>query len=124
MKRIFFSAFVFCSLTIAAQQRPDLRNQNKNTIPGKPLYRNNLNDSLLKKFLKMPGMPDYLNPDSKLLYTLSNGSKVYILPLDNMPCLVPELAQFNMPVMGRDMKMTGMPPGLQPPVPLIPPQNK
>jgi|GEM_PF-5578346 len=28
---------------------------------------------------------------------LPNGSTVYSLPLDNMPCLVPDMRQFNMP---------------------------
>jgi hypothetical protein len=36
---------------------------------------------------------------AKLLYTLTNGGKVYALPQDNMPCLVPDLSQYNMPVM-------------------------
>lgn len=109
---------------MAAQQHFDLRNQDKNNVAGKPFNRNNLNDSLLKKFFKMPGIYNYSFPDSKLLYTLPDRSKVFRLPLDNMPCLVPDLSQFNMPVMGREIKLTGMPPGSQPPVPLIPPQNK
>ncbi|MES1226970.1 MAG: hypothetical protein ABUT20_66470, partial [Bacteroidota bacterium] len=35
---------------------------------------------------------------AKLLNDLPNGNKVYALPEDNMPCIVPDLAQFNMPI--------------------------
>src|SRR5579885_1400331 len=28
-------------------------------------------------------------PQAKLSQTLSNGNKVYLLPMDNMPCIVP-----------------------------------
>ena len=34
---------------------------------------------------------------AKLSYTLPNGDKVYILPMDNMPCVVPGFPQNNMP---------------------------
>lgn len=37
-------------------------------------------------------------PDARLIRQLPNGTKVYALPLDNMPCLVPGMKQFNMPV--------------------------
>jgi hypothetical protein len=33
---------------------------------------------------------------------LSNGNKVYLLPQDNMPCIVPDMKQFNMPVVAGD----------------------
>ena len=36
-----------------------------------------------------------LIPQAKLLYTLSNGNKVYSLPQDNMPCVVPDMSQYN-----------------------------
>ena len=35
---------------------------------------------------------------AKLSHTLPNGNKVYILPQDNMPCIVPDMQQFSMPV--------------------------
>ena len=57
---------------------------------------------------------------AKLLFTQPNGTRVYILPQDNMPCLLPDISQFNMPVMGKGMKITGMPPGLAPPNNIIP----
>ena len=56
----------------------------------------------------------------KLVYTQTNGTRVYILPRDNMTCLVPDMSQFNMPVMGKGMKKSGMPPGSAPPNSIIP----
>ena len=55
-----------------------------------------------------------------LIYTKSNGTKVYVLPQDNMTCLVPDMSQFNMPVLGKGIKITGMPPGSLPPKEIIP----
>lgn len=55
-----------------------------------------------------------------LVYTKPNGTRIYALPQDNMPCLVPEMSQFNMPVMGKEIKITGMPPGSFPPIEIIP----
>src|SRR6185436_18500092 len=46
-----------------------------------------------------------------LVYTKPNGTRVYTLPQDHMTCLVPDMSQFNMPVIGKGIKVTGMPPG-------------
>ncbi|MEO8403920.1 MAG: hypothetical protein ABI480_04980 [Chitinophagaceae bacterium] len=43
-----------------------------------------------------------MNPNSTLLLSkLANGTKVYALPMDRMPCLVPDMNQFNMPNVGQ-----------------------
>ena len=55
-----------------------------------------------------------------LVYTQPNGTKVYALLQDHMPCLVPDMSQFNMPVMGKEKSITGMPPGSLPPSEIIP----
>jgi len=55
-----------------------------------------------------------------LVYTKPNGTRVYALPQDNMPCLVPDMSQFNMPIMGKGIKITGMPPGSLEPNEIIP----
>ena len=54
-----------------------------------------------------------------LIYA-NNGTRVYALPQDNMPCLVPDMSQFNMPVLGKGTQITGMPPGSLPPNEIIP----
>jgi hypothetical protein len=55
-----------------------------------------------------------------LVYTKPNGTRVYALPQDNMSCLVPDMSQFNMPVMGKEIRITGMPPGSVPRNNIIP----
>jgi|SRR5688572_466774 len=55
-----------------------------------------------------------------LVYTQPNDTRVYALPQDHMPCLVPDMSQFNMPVLGKGAKITGMPPGSLPPNEIIP----
>ena len=43
-----------------------------------------------------------MDPNATLLLsTLANGTKVYALPMDKMPCLVPDMNQFNMPNVGQ-----------------------
>jgi hypothetical protein len=53
----------------------------------------------------VPKQP-FLYPQSKLShpYTLPNGNKVYTLPLDNMPCVEPDMSQFNMPNIAKSDK--------------------
>jgi hypothetical protein len=52
----------------------------------------------LPKTYKFNYSPQVLDK-AKLLETLPNGNKVYALPLDNMPCVVPDMSQyFNTPV--------------------------
>ena len=55
-----------------------------------------------------------------LLFTQPNGTRVYSLPQDNLICLVPDMSQFNMPVIGKEIKITGMPPFSVPPNNIIP----
>jgi len=55
-----------------------------------------------------------------LVYTQPNGSRVYALPRDQMPCFVPDMSQFNMPVIGKEIRITGMPPASVPPNNIIP----
>lgn len=57
---------------------------------------------------------------AKYLFSLANGTKVYALPIDNMPCIVPDIHQFNMPNAGKGIKASGMPPGAFTPYKIIP----
>jgi hypothetical protein len=68
---------------------------------------------LMQKLRKMHHM-------GTLVYTQPDGTRVYSLPRDNMTCLVPDMSQFNMPVIGKGTKITGMPPGSLPPNEIIP----
>ncbi|HMK17233.1 MAG TPA: hypothetical protein VK492_03460 [Chitinophagaceae bacterium] len=55
-----------------------------------------------------------------LVFTQPNATRVYALPQDNMPCLAPDMSQFNMPVIGKGTRVTGMPPDFLPPTEIIP----
>jgi hypothetical protein len=64
---------------------------------------------VLDEFQQMQMTPSIGN----LIYTQTNGTKVYALTQDNMVCLVPDLSRhnYNMPIAGTGIKITGMPPG-------------
>jgi hypothetical protein len=57
---------------------------------------------------------------ARLSHVLPNGNSVYILPLDNMPCVVPKTVAI-MPVLGGTPN--GNMPNLAPVLPLIPKKN-
>ena len=42
---------------------------------------------------------------AKLSHVLPNGNMVYILPQDNMPCVVPDTRAYNMPTGSGDMNI-------------------
>jgi hypothetical protein len=84
-----------------------------------PLNKSMSIDSLQKIMEVMQKIREKQHPGT-LVFTQPNGTKVYALPQDHMPCLVPDLSQFNMPVIGKGTKITGMPPGPLPPLEIIP----
>jgi hypothetical protein len=53
-------------------------------------------------------------------HTLPNGDKVYLLPQDHMPCIVPDASQYNynMPVYKEEIM--GTIPNASPPIQIIP----
>lgn len=132
MKRITFLLFVFCTTICYAQLPP--------TYPGskKPVQKNKWNydpnklnkiekDSISQQLMKNQSnlsninhLFTLLNPKAKFSHGLSNRNKVYLLPVDNTPCIVPDMNQFNMPNPGRNIKTNGMPPGTSPPHKIIP----
>jgi len=81
-----------------------------------PLGKNMSIDSMQKIMLKISEKQRW----GTLVYTQPNGTRVYALPQDQIPCLVPDMSQFNMPVMGKEIKITSMPPGSLPPNEIIP----
>ena len=142
MKRLFFIVAVLFFIKASAQEPyydfKKFRENNlskvslkkyleKNQPPGKvmgkitwsdpngtfilPLYKTVSTDSLQKIMQKISEKQRW----GTLVYTQPNSTRVYALPQDQMPCLVPDMSQFNMPVMGKGIKITGMPPGSVPP---------
>jgi hypothetical protein len=67
----------------------------------------------LEKVLKHLEGKKYLPGFGDLVMTQPNGTSVYLLPQDKMPCLVPDLSRtnYNMPILMKGQKISGMPPG-------------
>jgi hypothetical protein len=71
-----------------------------------------------KTFFNSGAQPKLLG---NLSHTLPNGSKVYSLPQDNMPCVVPDMSQFNDQVVKPPMLHYNIPnPTFPPPSKVVP----
>ena len=150
MKGLFFLLLVLFSIKVSAQEPYyDFKKFRENNLakdsfkkqPGKtqplskvmgkivwadpngnfilPLDENMSIDSLQK----IMGMIQKLRENQSmgtLVHTNPNGTRVFALPQDHMPCIVPDLSQFNMPVVDKGRKITGMPPGSLPRNEIIP----
>ena len=92
MKVLFFIiAIAACSATFAQTDGQSW------VRPIKPQPKtNSLSRPKVDQFHALPR----LLPNARLLQTLPDGSEVYALPNSNMPCIVPDLSQYNynMPV--------------------------
>ena len=122
MKKLFIFTAVFFALTASAQEPYRYQGPFVQKITGDHL------NEFYKKLGKdtIPNFADHLSmslpkmPTAKYLFTQPNGTRVYSLPQDKMPCVVPDLSQFNMPIVGKGIKTNGMPPGSSPQQKLIP----
>jgi len=136
MKRIILLLLIFCT-AISYAQIPETYPGIKKLIEKNKwsydlnIQNKNKKDSILKQLLKnriAQSNADlsyiFLNPSAKFSHILRNGNKVYFLPQDHMPCIVPNMSQFNMPNAGRNLKVNGMPPGTSPPYKIIPGEDK
>ncbi len=119
MKKLFIcTVLIACSVIVYAQEKtsPSFRNylNNKKSFP---LYKprvfnppgksdihidaltngNDLKIDELRKFLDKEKEGSTLFPGT-LAGLLPNGNKIFLLPQDNMPCVVPDQSPFNMPV--------------------------
>ena len=128
MKKLFFLLPVLFFIKASAQEPYyDFKKFRENKITWSdpngtfvlPLDKSMSKDSLQKMIEMMQKLSEKQRM-GKLVYTQTNGTRVYILPRDNMTCLVPDMSQFNMPVMGKGMKKSGMPSGSAPPNSVIP----
>jgi hypothetical protein len=122
MKKLFFLLPVLFFLKLSAQQPYYDFKEFKKKNDGSYLFqldRKTSKDSLMD-FFKNVDMLSKGQPMGRLLYTLQNGTMAYALPQDNMICLVPDLSQFNMPIVGKGIKISGMPPGSIPPNNILP----
>jgi hypothetical protein len=109
MKLIFLSVAVTAFSFASAQ--------NNQQAPVTP--KTDLNpDQAPSYFVIDPARPQMV-PNARLLNTLPNGNKVYALQQDNMPCIVPGITNYSMPVVKPDVTYTIPNPALR-----LPPTNK
>ena len=97
MKYLFLIAGILVSGFVSAQNDEVyyLQKQLKKLQQKKinPLYKHQPLAALLPQKDKLLSKKD-------VAYTLPNGNKVSALYQDNMPCIVPDMRQFNMPNAG------------------------
>jgi hypothetical protein len=96
MKKVFllFGMASFCSASAQQKDLFDIQKHLDNMIKDKKIP-----GGVFKPFNKPAPVTNYrYSPNvQKLSHILTNGDKVYILSLDNMPCLVPGFTQNRMP---------------------------
>jgi hypothetical protein len=103
MKKLFFvllSSFGFCILQAQEKAVPFdpknyLEQKKANANPVQEWsFKNKVTDEQFKELLA-PGFSITISGNT---YNLPNGNKVITLSQDNMPCVVPDMKRFNMPV--------------------------
>jgi len=103
MKKYFIFLLVISSVNYLNAQRTD-----------RPLFRDFMNkrnefaNKPIEKIIVDPERPfpspkyykevQIIGAEAHLSHILPNGNKVYILPQDNMNCIVPDIRGYNMPV--------------------------
>jgi hypothetical protein len=113
MKKILVVLPVLFCLTTSAQQS---NNDRASVLP----FDNKISSDSLQKIIAKLNARKTLLPNARLLHTFSNGTRMYTLSQDNMPCLVPDQSDYNMPVVGKTLRLEGMPPRSDKQQPLIP----
>ena len=95
MKKVFLLASIL-AFSFASAQQNEFFNIEK--------YMQKKQKELKKSQIKIPRFPEkttnmYFETSSQpqLMVELPNGNKVYALPQDHMPCIKPDMSQFNMP---------------------------
>jgi hypothetical protein len=102
MKYIFILAAFGIVTTAAAQDHSYKDLMKKLKQPSSELQLRKLPrfDAMKRPFNSFTFQSMNLN-STLLLSNPANGTKVYALPMDRMPCLVPDMNQFNMPNVGQ-----------------------
>lgn len=93
MKTLFLSGLLLFSAACFAQE--------KKNVPFKSFYE------LWKK--PIPGKIAFQFPSAATVESTSVATNIIQMPLDNMPCLVPDVRGFNMPVLNNTPAIKNMP---------------
>lgn len=118
MKKIFLlSAILFALHSFAQESYYDFKKfkeKNKGDMTSPP--DKNKSKGPFEYLLKRLNYKPFSGNIQDLSFVQRDGNQVHILPQDNMPCLVPDLSKtnYNMPILMKGKKITGMPPGSAP----------
>lgn len=121
MKKIFFFVSILGFSFVSAQQKGifDIQKHLQQKFKQEQDQKQKEHAlSFLKRnqlFLQWPSPPQ-----ARLSHILANGNKVYLLPQDNMPCIVPDMGQFNMPNLAKGKRIPGKMPNAAIPYKIIP----
>jgi len=94
MKKIFFFACILACSFASAQQNEFFDIQKYMQKKQKDSDRIKFKIHSFPENIAIAYYTFSLHP--RLINELHNGSKVYALPQDHMPCLIPDMSQFNM----------------------------
>lgn len=123
MKKLFLLPVIFFTLQTFSQHPnydfKKFKEKNSDFVFPFDLSKKNkiLSKDSLGRILKALEQQQYSPDFGDLAFTFPNGNKLYLLKQDNLPCIVPDQSQYNMPNAGRSIKITGMPPGSKPIIP-------
>ena len=125
MKKIFLAAGILAFSFATAQQNDFLDIQKQIQKKLKEDQKQKLREQLLsfQNVHRLTSQQSTL-PQAKFLQVLPNGNKVYALPQDHTPCIVPDMKQFNMPNITRRNDVSGRMPNAIIPYKIIPGEIK
>ncbi len=107
MKKTFFVTILIMALGSILNAQSFNHNRDKQTYLGP---RKEIPENPFPKTFKLSVSPIENNllvgNLGKFSHELINKSKVFLLPLDGMPCIVPDMLKFNMPVISKRMKIS------------------
>jgi hypothetical protein len=95
MKKVFL-LFGVAAFSSASAQQKDLFDVNRH-IQGLLNYNKITEKSITPLEINTYFLNGSQTPGVNLFSILPNGAKVYLLPQDNMPCVLPGITQNNMP---------------------------
>jgi hypothetical protein len=107
MRSILLTLGIIGSLSVAAQDNNMVEDYFKKNVP-------KLKKDVSLSFPAAVDLAKKMPMGMEYSHSLASGTKVYTLPQDNMPCVVPDMNQFNMPNAGTGIKIKPHSPGAIP----------
>jgi len=119
MKTVFIFILITIIVSNLSAQQPKI-GIDDNTIRDNFFQHFFRKDTTRNRNISVINWATPMTPQAKLSQTLENGDKVYLLPGDNMPCIVTDMSHYNYNMPIPKGKMEGMIPNASPPQQMIP----